>query len=264
MPPVLQTRLRPDTPRPGEKLPGARPLDLREWLVVDDAFAGQMALRDALIARRRGEVLALDPEAGDAARELLDVVLGRIAANPLYRMGAAVRRPDGVVVDLDRNDPMVTAGRLVAEDLCLLDKRDVEHVLVAAVLCFPSRWRLDEKIGRPLTRIHRPVAPYDGEVARRVQRLFDGLRPERPLWRANLVRHRDPALFQPVSETEKDRGEAADAGYLRSERQCLLRLPVTGAVVFSIHTTLVRAGSNANGAPRKAPRSVRPVSGQQL
>jgi hypothetical protein len=100
---------------------------------------------------------------------------------------------------------------------------------------------LAEKFLRPLLRIHAPVAPYDDDVARRVQRLFGGVRVGRPLWRANLVRHRDPALFQPVGETAKDRKEVGDEPYLRSERQCILRLPRTGAVVFSIHTTLVRA-----------------------
>jgi hypothetical protein len=241
-PPVLQARLRPGTPDAGERLPGARPLDPRDWLVVDEAFAGQMALRDALVGERRAEVIALDVAARDAAAELLEVVLGELAANSLYAVGGeAVRRPDGVTAAVDRADPMGTLGRLVAEDLCLLQKRGAEHVLTGAVLCFPSRWVLAEKFGRPLTRIHRPVAPYDDGIARRVERLFAGLRPGRPLWRANLVRHRDPALFQPVPEMQKDREETANAGYLRSERQCLLRLPGTGAVVFSIHTTLVRA-----------------------
>jgi hypothetical protein len=48
-------------------------------------------------------------------------------------------------------------------------------------------------------------------------------------------------LFQPVSETAKERREIGDEPYLRSERQCILRLPETGAVVFSIHTTVIRA-----------------------
>ena len=40
-----------------------------------------------------------------------------------------VRRPDGVSVAIDRDDPMGTLGHLVQEDLCLLEKRgDPLHV----------------------------------------------------------------------------------------------------------------------------------------
>ena len=36
-----------------------------------------------------------------------------------------MRRPDGVLVPLD-GPPLITAGRLVQEDLCLLEKPDGE------------------------------------------------------------------------------------------------------------------------------------------
>ena len=47
-------------------------------------------------------------------------------------------------------DPLELAGLLVQEDLCIVQNDDNAPVLTAAVLCFPSRWRLAEKIGRPL------------------------------------------------------------------------------------------------------------------
>jgi hypothetical protein len=238
---VLQDSIRPESLAALGRLPGTRPLEPAQWLVTDEAHAGQMALRDELIMARRDEVIALDEGSRPAASELLDVVLGELSARPGYLVDAKVRRPDGVEVTQDPRDPLGTLGRLVQEDFCLLEKRGDEHVLTGAVLCFPSRWVLAEKFLRPLVRIHRPVEPYDEDVARRVQRLFDGVKPGRPLWRANLVSHRHPELFQPLSETAKDRSDAVGAPYLRSERQCILRLPGTDAMVFSIHTTLVRA-----------------------
>jgi hypothetical protein len=47
--------------------------------------------------------------------------------------------------------PLDLAGRVVPDDLCLV-QADADGVprLVAASLCFPSRWRLGEKLGRPL------------------------------------------------------------------------------------------------------------------
>lgn len=238
---MTQAAIRPEVLEAANERPGMRPLDPADWLWVDDAYPGQMALRDRLIAGRPDEVMAAEPGSDPAADELLDVVLASLAG-PRDRVGTDwVARPDGVSVAIDRTAPLATLGRLVAEDLCVLERRGDEHVLTAAVLCFPSRWRLAEKMGRPLTRIHAPVAPYDDDLARRVQRLFEAIRPDRPLWRANLLRHHDPALFQPVGEGEKAREEPRAAAWIRSERQCLLRLPATGAVVFSIHTTVVAA-----------------------
>ncbi len=224
------------------RLPGILPLDPAEWILVDDAYAGQMALRDALIVERREEVLRLDSGAVAAAEEVLDLVLAAVAALPGFEVGPeSVRRPDGVKVVLDRADPLATAGRLVQEDLCLMQQVGAEHVLTGAVLCFPASWMLAEKFMRPLIGIHDPIPSYDPDVARRVQRLFDAIRPERPLWRANAHTWDEPTLFAPRAEADPRPKAARPAPFLRSEQQCLLRLPGTGAVVFSIHTFMVRA-----------------------
>ncbi len=225
------------------RLPGVGPLDMANWLVTDDAFAGQMALRDDLLRTRRDDVFRAEDGAFDAAKEVLGLVLSHLG--PGYtRNGSSVIRPDGVEVRLESDHPLVTAGRLVQEDLCLLDQRDGagEHILTAAVLCFPASWTLSEKIGRPLTTIHDPVEGYES-IAPRVQRMFDALHPARPLWRANALLYDDPTLFQPRRHGDTRARPSGTPPYLRSERQCLLRLPKTRAVLFSIHTWLVEWGN---------------------
>ncbi|MDX5401988.1 MAG: DUF3445 domain-containing protein [Rhodobacterales bacterium] len=237
---ILQTRLSydPTTPRP---LPGIAPMDPADWVIVDDAYAGQMEERRKLLAERRDKVLALDPQARPAAQELLNAVLADLAARADHVVTEGqVQRPDGVTVTLDRDDPMGTLGHLVQQDLCIMERRGDEHVLTAAVLCFPASWTLEEKFMRPLTGIHVPVDSYDDSMARRVQRLFDGVQVGRPLWRFNALWYADPTLHQPRREADRrpERG-AEDARYLRTERQSLLRLPQTGAVVFGIHTSVL-------------------------
>jgi len=239
---VFQTRL-PVSPwaEPAtRRLPGIQALDPADWLEVDEAYAGQMALRDRLIAEREAEVHALLPEAAAAADELYRRVLAELPRLGYTLAGDRAQCPDGRAVTLDPARPLVTLGRLCQEDFCLLQPGpDGEHVLTGAILCFPAGWVLAEKIGRPLMRIHRPVRPYTEDIGRRVQRLFDAIRPERPLWRANAHHSRAP-LYHPVSEAQRKVPGAASMPYVRSERQCLLRLPETGAVVFSIHTYRVR------------------------
>ena len=221
------------------RLPGVMPLDMDDWLRVDDAYAGQMALRDALIAERVREVHAVLPQAAAAAEELLALVRPRLPGLGFVAVPGGWRRPDGVVV-ADAAKPLLLLGRLLQNDFCIMqDDGAGEHALTAAILCFPAGWTLAEKLGRTLLRVHRPVVPYSEDVGRRVQRLMDAIRPETPMWRANANYSQAP-LFNPQPEDQDRTLRRMAYPWIRSERQCLIRLPQTRAVVFSIHTYLVR------------------------
>ncbi len=225
---------------PTWRLPGVQPLDPTTWLVVDDAFAGQMKCRERLMEKRLEDVHALLPEARVAAEECLDEVLAFLRNVTGFSVGeASVVRPDGARVTVDRDAPLLTLGRLIQEDICLTLPGEDEHVLGGAILCFPASWTLREKIGRPLTRIHRTVPKYDDDVGRRVQRLFDAIRVGRPMWRANAHLEDNPELFAPRLENTPHPRKSSTPPYLRSERQTLTRLPKSGAVVFGIHTWMV-------------------------
>ncbi|MGC9417544.1 MAG: heme-dependent oxidative N-demethylase family protein [Rhodovulum sp.] len=228
------------------RLPGIQPLAMADWLIVDDAYAGQMAERDRLIAGQREAVHAMEERARPVAEELLELVLGVLAQRADFRVAQdEVRRRDGGHVALDRGVPLIVLGRLVQEDFCLLQDVGGVPVMTGAILCFPASWTLAEKMGRPLGPIHGPVPQYDTELGARVDRLFAGLRPGRPLWRANAHFYEDPRLFQPRPEAAPRAKVEGPAPYLRSERQALLRLPETGAVVFSIHTYVIARESLA-------------------
>lgn len=224
----------PRTARP----PGLAPLDMRAWTVQLPDFDAQMAYRRRLLADRPEVVLGALPEGEEPTLELLEMLLGHLG-HP---------RP---LTHEERSCALTAIGRLVAEDFCLLlpetalDWTPGEYRLVAAVLCFPSRWLLSEKLGRPLTPIHGPVPGYADELAKRVNRVFEALRPDRPLLRVNWTVQPTAELFLPQSEAGKSAGPAtatapATAGpfYLRTERQTLVRLPRTGAVAFGIKTSV--------------------------
>ncbi|RMH45040.1 MAG: DUF3445 domain-containing protein [Alphaproteobacteria bacterium] len=240
--PILQRRLThaPWVDPRFRRLPGIQPLRPGTWLEVDDAYAAQMALRDWLLDHRRDAVVADLPGAEPATQELLKHVLDGVSALPGFDVRPyRVRRPDGVEIAPDEADPLGTLGRLVQEDFCVIERRQGAHVLTAAVLCFPASWTLAEKMGRPLDAIHAPVPAYDAGLARRVNRLFDAIRVGQGLWRVNVLGYDDPALFQPRPEGAPRPAPCGTPAFVRSERQCLVRLPDTQAVVFSIHTTVV-------------------------
>ncbi len=233
--PFMQARTR--TP------PGMGPMDMADWLHRDEAYADQLAYRAKLLQTQRNVVLAETPEAAGPAGELLDLVKTTLAATDDHQIeGDRLIRPDGGKVPLTGDHPLATLATMTQEDFCLLWKPDDsdEHILVGAILCFPSRWLLSEKIGKPLIGIHRPVPNYDNDIAKRVQRMFDALQPERPLVRANWLVHTSPELHQPLTEEAKAKWQKvpSDRFWLRTERQSLMRLPHSGAVVFAIKTCI--------------------------
>ncbi len=234
---ILQQDI-PYDPLAENPLPGIKPADPGAWLHRDDAFAAQMQRRADLLSQRPADVLAQSSEALEPAQELLDLVLAQAYPDATER----VTRPDGVKVEIDRARPLETLCHLVQEDFYILQKHGDAHVLTGAILCFPASWMLSEKFMHPLIAIHAPVDVYDADVARRVQRLFDGIQPGRPLWRFNALWYQDAELFQPrrADQRREDR-DRSTARYLRSERQTLLRLPRTKAVVFAIHTYILAA-----------------------
>jgi hypothetical protein len=109
----------------------------------------------------------------------------------------------------------------------------------------------------PLVRIHLPVESYDAGVAKRVQRLFDAIRPEAPLMRANLIPYAHAELHSPRPEFSRHSPGPGEVRFVRVERQTLLRLPVTRAVVFSIHAYHVPLAA-ITGAERERLQAVRP------
>ncbi|MEO0357324.1 MAG: DUF3445 domain-containing protein [Pseudomonadota bacterium] len=222
-------------------LPGMAPLAADGWIICDDAFAGQMALRDQLILDQPLTVVGFADPNVLATREVLEQVLDIIADRPGYTVTkTSATRPDGVNVPLSGH-PLMTAARLIQEDLLIHERRDGEWTLTAGVLCFPASWTLAEKMGRGLMRIHAPVPEYDANIARRVARLFDGLQPGRPLWRHNVLTYADPSLYHPRTEASPRDGDH-DGAFTRSEHQALVRLPKSRAVLFAIHTYVVASG----------------------
>jgi hypothetical protein len=208
---------------------GLRPLDLANWLERDANFAADLDLRRRLLRERRDAVFAVLP--GDdverACREVLNWIEDAI----------------GTSAGLDGH-PLERAARQVQEDLCVMVCRDGVWVLGAAVLCFPSRWSLREKLGRSLSDIHEPV-PHYAAIGGSIDRLFDRLTADRSLWRMNWTVLDSPELYQPAPPTgETARAITAEnAGenlWLRIERQTLRRLTTAEAVLFTIHTYVKR------------------------
>ena len=219
----------------GTKLPGVMPLNPQKWIIFDDAYNGQMLEREVLL-KNNNDVIAVDKNSEAAACELLKALLNFLSKADGFEVSdRQVITRDHRIVKIDYNEPMLTCGLLVQNDFCLVQKIDGQHVLSAAVLCFPANWRLHEKFMNPLFSIHRNVPEYTAEIAKRVDRIFDGIRVDQPMWRFNVLEYSDATLYQPYRRKPEH-----NFSYTRSERQTFVKLPETGAVVFGIHTFVVK------------------------
>lgn len=226
---------------------GTRPLDLRDWIEIDDQRVPELVEKDRLMATRRAEVLAHLPEGRAGSQETLDLLLQHLPERfpDVYeaRSDGLRDRERGIVVLRDAGHPIQVAGRLVQEDLCVMSRGPGDGwILTAASLCFPSRWRLEDKIGRDLLQIHGPVPFYAERIGAPVDDFFGRITPERPVWRLNWTLLDDAALFQPRAakmwreRMEMDGRDLGDVLHFRVERQTLRALPDTGDVLFTIRT----------------------------
>jgi hypothetical protein len=186
---------------------GLRPVALEVWL--EPATAEELAAKVADLDAHAADAIAALPGSEAAQAELARLV------------GAA--------------EPTVAAAaRLVADDLVILDGTDLR--VVAGAVAHPNRWRLADKLGRSPAGVHEPVPGYADHLAAATERVLRGLRPGRPLERRNWAVLDDPTLHQPVATSGMPTSFDPDRLWLRVERQALLRLPVTGAIVFAIRT----------------------------
>jgi hypothetical protein len=212
----------------------------------------EMAEKRRLLATAHGDVFAALAVSDAARAEALALIVTALTVHHpdwFSRDGSVVRnRLTGEAWTTGDLDPLEVAGRLVQEDLCLIQNSDAGPVFTAAVLCFPSRWRLLDKIGKPLSAVHGPVPLYADRLARPVDRFIRHVKPGHIASRLNWSLLDDPALFQPGGKWRVDARSDIDAGnvasrvFLRVERQTLRRLPDSGAVLFGIRVHVYPLG----------------------
>ena len=236
----------PFEPGPYRMAMGLVTLPEAEWFELDDRYQPELRERRRLLHERRADVFAALPVSQAACAEALTEIAAHLTTQHtvwFVRDGSTLH--NGLTGE-DWNlasptlDPLELAGRLVQEDLCIIQHADAAPVLTAAVLCFPTRWRLAEKLGHPLAEVHMRVPFYAERLARPVDRFMRHVKPGHIAARLNWTVMDDATLFQPTGKWREAPNPAVTAGnagetlFLRVERQTLRRLPQTDAVLFGI------------------------------
>ena len=234
------------TPYDGSSSPftiGLTPLDMAEWIETDGALESYLQEKDRLNAAHPEIVFVEEPETRGAQEEVLKELVSWLLENrpEIYSAKGEEISIAGTARRIRLDDPappLLTAAKLVQEDLVLMRKGEAGWRLAAASLSFPSSWSLREKFGRLMHEIHAPVPGFGAGTrnAGLIERMFDNLKAWHPVKRFNWSLYTDGELYHPASSGERDvRPEHA---FLRVERQTLRKMPVSGDVLFTIRIHL--------------------------
>lgn len=249
---------------------GLRTERLEDWIQLDSDYPRYHADKARRIAERGAKCCHTAPEARPAALELLEELAAYLPARypSLYRRtpgGGLENLWSGEQFDIPRalnssssetdqgvEDPMATCARLVQDDLALMVERpDGQYYLLAGAVLLAGFWRLEDKVGMPLSEIHTSgdVPQFRERLERGMLGFFRRLRCGDLYARNNYFVQVDDDLAWSRSIGPEDGGDGVAIGwdtaekdravehhFFRSERQTLRRLPRTGAVVFTIRT----------------------------
>lgn len=218
----------PLQPKPFRLVVGTRPT--QRWLLPGPDGEEQLATKAHLLAERPADVLLVRPGAEPAVQAMARLVAGTLPAGPDFAAGASAEAA------------LVQAALAVQEDLCLM-QRDSSGTwrLTAGCVCFPSHWRLADKVGDDLGGIHVPVPGYADRLAAATRQAFDRIADSDGVWeRFNWILAADGELFHPdaLPPVPVTPEQVPHLLWLRTERQTLRALPDDLGVVFGIRTFL--------------------------
>ncbi len=231
------------TPYDGSHQPfriGLKPLDLKNWIEVDDRLDAFLAEKQRLEALYPGRTFMAEADTGAAQAEVLKLLAEHLVTHfpAVYSRSGEAIVVNGRPVRLDSGEPgLKIASKLVQEDLVVLRRNDEGWRLVAGSVAFPSSWSLTEKFGRRLEEIHAPVPGFGAGTrnAAIISRVFDSLQTQLPVWRMNWSVYSDSELFHDNRLAEHLKKRDFEAGiFLRVEYQTLRRLPESGDILFTI------------------------------
>jgi hypothetical protein len=197
---------------------GLRPVPLKEW------FKGAPSLqlrvhKYGLLRRRYAQVVQSIPDS-EAPQQRL--------AEKMQQLGwyKPEQRPQPNFADLIAN-----LSLQVTDDLCLMETDGAQR-LIAASVCSPSYWNVQQKIGLSMAAIHQPVNTLQTKIGDQIQRFIQQAPLMTPFERSNWFVHGDRERLH--LSAEGNIAGPPEQWFLRSERETLCRFS-DGFLLFTIN-----------------------------
>ncbi|KAF2001420.1 hypothetical protein P154DRAFT_432939 [Amniculicola lignicola CBS 123094] len=237
---------------------GLRMLHWDDWIELDNHYMKFHDLKAQRIAERGSKCSYTSPEAFDGAIELLEELCDYLPMRypSLYMRtevgldNLATGEQFNIVERPLKEDPMQMCARLTQDDLAIMfEKPDGQYYLLAGSILLAGFWRLEDKLGMPLSEIHTSgdVPQYKEKLEKGMMNFFRRVMPDKPVLRNNYFIQVDDELAWSSSIGDEnseggigwftaEKNKAIQHHWFRSERQSLRRLPRSGGVVFTIRT----------------------------
>ena len=206
--------------------PSLKPIAISDWLLPDTEAAAWLPAKRRLIADIGDRVCGGDID-GTAAKELLELLTTECPG----------------VIETEDAAALLRVAQNVSDDVCILQREPYRTDMAggvwrlhAGIVCAPTYWTLADRIGLDLAELHAPVASPDLPLAKRIDRVFSGLKPGMVLERFNWTVQANDERYTPVRPSALDKGP--EDLHLRVERQTLRKLPTTQAVIFTIRISI--------------------------
>jgi dimethylamine monooxygenase subunit A len=115
------------------------------------------------------------------------------------------------------------------------------HTLIGGVVCFPSSWALRDQLGRPMWQVHEPVPGLNDILSQNIEIFLTRQQPGAAWLRDNVNYSRDAELnhIPTRQRCPLDATVTAKEFFVRLEHQLLLKLPLTGSILFGIRVNVV-------------------------
>ncbi|KAJ5135576.1 uncharacterized protein N7515_004854 [Penicillium bovifimosum] len=249
-------------------------LEPSDLLPMDKTYKERISLRKTLVGQHHDVVVGVnknqtpqqDPRIRPAISELYTFLLKDylpVRYPKMFTLNADNTMFHNLVTDeywpttLSATTPTIRPLEIIAqtidEDFLILlpelvpeDGQIPKYVLEAYATCLPSGFNPRDKLGLRMVDIHKPVPGYKEKMELSMDRFFARLEVGKFVKRINWSITINAGLFAAFGGTHAESGKKEDpieAGkldvdntVLRCERQTLHRLPVSKAIVFTVHT----------------------------
>ncbi|KAH7419997.1 hypothetical protein BKA64DRAFT_31206 [Cadophora sp. MPI-SDFR-AT-0126] len=162
---------------------GIRKMPEEDWLVIDNLYKKEQEVRLHLLQTNYEGVLQCLPSATDACKEALESIVNFLIqryplqfwipkSKPGYVHNAITSKTFRFIEPYDQH-PLAIAAQLAMEDINLLMQGTGdavnEHFLQASYSFAPAGWYIQQRIGWPLWKIHKPVPFWDQRLRKAME-----------------------------------------------------------------------------------------------
>lgn len=201
---------------------GLRRGNLNDYIRSEDSTGELCHERAQLLTTETTRYAGLLPEGEAALRETTTLA---------QSLGISVATCDS------KTDQLIALGSACEPDFAWLRPQNNNlHQLVGGVVCFPSSWALEDKLGKPMFEVHGPVPKLNDRFGRQIETFMAKQSPgdawirENVNFSRNSARNHHPA----VSLKKLDETITQDEFWIRLERQLLTKLPESDCILFGI------------------------------